>query len=184
MEDNKIIDLYFARSEDAISETDAKYGASCRRLSENIVGDSRDASECVNDTYLAAWNAIPPSRPDPFSSYLFKITRNLSLKKYRYNTAEKRNAHYDSSLSELEECLGEESAEDGAESNLTASVIDRFLGTLSRENRVIFVRRYWFADSCTEIGSRVGMSEKTVSMRLVRLRKKLRAHLSKEGINV
>ncbi len=185
MDDQRIIELYFARAESAIAETDRKYGPSCRRLAERITGNRLDAEECVNDTYLAAWNAIPPARPDPLSAFLLKITRNLSFKRYHYNSAEKRNSYYDSSFEELADCLGEEEPmAPASEDRLTVALIEAFLDGLTPENRVIFLRRYWFADSYAEISARVGLPEKSISMRLVRMRQSLREYLRKEGILV
>ncbi len=185
MDDQRIIELYFARSETAIAETDRKYGAACRRLSENILASPQDAEECVSDAYLATWNAIPPARPHPLSTFLFKITRNLSLKRYRDRTAARRNNRYDVSLDELGDCLGSpDTPESEWESTLTAAAIEHFLDTLSQENRVIFLRRYWFSDSYAEISVRVGLSEKSISMRLTRMREALRKFLEKEGILV
>ncbi len=183
MEDERIIELYNARNEQAIAETDRKYGASCRRLSENITRDPQDAEECVNDTYLAAWNTIPPTHPNPLSAFLFRITRNLSLKRYRHNIADRRDSRANIPLEELSECLGE--ADDLAgESATLARIIEAFLDELSQENRVIFLRRYWFSDSYAAISERVGLSEKVISMRLLRMREKLRTHLGKEGFPV
>ncbi len=181
MDDEHIIELYYARSEQAISETDRKYGASCRRLSENITRDPRDAEECVNDTYLAAWNAIPPAHPAPLSAFLFRITRNLSLNRYRHKTAARRDSRSDIPFEELSECLG---TTDGLpnETGIVTHAIERFLDGLTEENRVIFLRRYFFSDSYAAIAARVGRSEKVVSMRLSRMREGLREHLGKEGI--
>ncbi len=181
MEDQRIIELYFARLESAIAETDKKYGSACRRLSENILSNPQDAEECVSDTYLAAWNTIPPTRPDPLSAYLYRITRNLSLKRYRDKTAACRNSHYDISLEELSETLGTDDTSE-EESTRLREALERFLDSLSRENRVIFLRRYWFSDSYADIAARVGRSEKVISMRLVRMREGLRTYLTKEGI--
>ncbi len=183
MEDERIIELYFDRSETAIVETDRKYGPTCRRISENITRDPRDAEECVNDTYLAAWNAMPPTRPDPLSAFLYKITRNLSLKCYRHKTAARRDARGDVPLEELSECLGQ-TDDLAVESDRLARIIEDFLDGLSQENRVIFLRRYWFSDSYTAISERVGLSEKVISMRLLRMRERLRNRLGKEGITV
>ncbi len=183
MEDERIIALYNARNEAAIAETDAKYGASCRRISENITHDPRDAEECVNDTYLAAWNAIPPAHPHPLSTFLFRITRNLSLKCYRRKTAEKRDNRSDIPLEELSDCLGETDYLPDDPERLTR-IIEAFLDGLTPENRVIFLRRYWFSDSYAAISERVGLSEKVISMRLLRMRERLRTHLGKEGIFV
>ncbi len=183
MKDERIIELYHARDEAAIRETDRKYGPTCRRISENITHDARDAEECVNDTYLAAWNAMPPSHPNPLSAFLFRITRNLSLKRYRYNTAARRDSRGDIPLEELSECLGQ--ADDlSVEPAALTRIIEAFLDALTQENRVIFLRRYWFSDSYAAISARVGLSEKVISMRLLRMREKLREHLGKEGITV
>ncbi len=185
MDDQRIIELYLARSETAIVETDRKYGAACRRLAERILANPQDAEECVNDTYLATWNAIPPAHPHPLSTFLFRITRNLSLKRYRDRTAARRDSRFDVSLDELGDCLrSPDTLESERESTLTAAAIERFLDTLSRENRVIFLRRYWFSDSYIEISKRVGLSEKSISMRLTRMRGTLKKFLEKEGIRV
>ncbi len=183
MDDAYIISLYFARDQQAIAETDRKYGAICRRLSLSITGDSRDAEECVNDTYLAAWEAIPPAHPHPLVAFLLKITRNLSLKRYHYNTADRRNSHFDVALSELEGALADEDRLEAAEdSRQITRALEAFLDGLSRENRVIFLRRYWFSDSIGEIADRVGLSQKVISARLARMRENLRKRLQKEGI--
>ncbi len=185
MEDNRIIELFFARSEQAIDELDRKYGKLCRQLSYNILKDQRDAEECVNDAYLGVWNAIPPARPDPLRAYVCKVVRNLSLKLYDRKRAVKRNSEYDVALQELEACLA---APEPAEAELNAKelsrMIESFLDALSEENRVIFLRRYWFADPYAEIAERVGVSEHNVSMRLVRLRKQLRKYLAEREVYV
>ncbi len=181
--DEEIIELYFARSENAIAETDRKYGEKCLKISVNIVGDVRDGEECVNDTYLAVWDAIPPSRPDPFSVFLYRITRNISLKRYAYNTALKRNSHYDAAFDELADVMTSDiRTDDEIEAKLTSELIERFLDGLSRENRVIFLRRYWFSDSYADISVRVGLQEKVISMRLSRMRTQLRKYLENRGI--
>ena len=139
MEDEKIIELFFARSEQAISEMDAKYGALCRRLSHSVVGSVQDAEECVNDAYLGVWNAVPPARPEPLAAYLCRVVRNLSLKLLSKKGAAKRGGEYAAALSELEGCLTDGgTAEDALEARELARLIGSFLDTLSRENRVIF----------------------------------------------
>ncbi len=180
MDDARIIELYFERNDTAIAETDRKYGRACLALSENITGNRLDAEECVNDTYLGLWNAIPPARPDPFSSFVFRITRNLSIARYHANRAAKRDRQYELSLSELEECIG-----DGGlceDDRAITRAVEHFLESESSQNRVIFMRRYWFSDSYTDISTRTGLSEKVISMRLVRMRERLRKALAKEGI--
>ena len=183
MEDEKIIDLFYDRSERAITELDAKYGKFCRKLSHNILNDIRDTEECLNDAYLALWNRIPPERPTPLLTYLCKIVRNLSLKLYHSKTAAKRKSTYDIAIDELEDCL---SASDTVESETEAReltrLIESYLDTLSQENRVIFIRRYWFSDAYSDIAEQTGLTEKTVSVRLTRLRKQLKQFLKEKGV--
>ena len=185
MGDEEIIGLFFARSEQAIGETDRKYGAGLRAFSLRILGDRRDMEECVNDTYLGVWNAIPPARPNPFPAFLYRIARNLSLKRYHRNRAARRNSTYTVALEELDHCLaGPETAEGEVEARELADLIQDFLDTLEPENRGIFLRRYWFADSHRDISVRTGLSEKAVSVRLTRLRQKLRTYLQERGVLV
>ena len=185
LDDKSIIELFFGRSEKALEELDSKYGKLCRKLSHNILNNRQDAEECVNDAYLSVWNAIPPARPDPLRAYLCKVVRNLSLKSYYKKSAEKRNSVYDVAIQELEDCL---SAPDTVEAELETRelkrMIENFLNTLSEENCVIFLRRYWFSDPYAEIAERVGISEKSVSMRLVRIRNQLKQYLVKRGVYV
>ena len=183
--EEEIIRLYVARSEAAISATEERYGSGCTRIARNILGDLRDAEECVNDTWLAAWNTIPPQEPHPLRAYLYRIVRNLSLGRYHYNRAEKRNSLYDVALDELEGCLA---APDGVEDGLTVegltAALNRFLEKQSRENRVLFVRRYWYGDPVQELAARLGMRPNSVTARLARLREKLRKELREEGFTV
>lgn len=185
MDDEKIIELFFARSEQGISELAAKYGVLCKNFSCNIVGNNEDAEECVNDAYLGVWNAVPPHKPNPLKAFLLKILRNISVNKYYANTAKKRNVAYAESLDELEGvlCSGE-SVEESLEKYELAKAIEGFLATLSRENRVIFMRRYWFAESCEVISGRVGLSENAIAVRLARLREKMKKYLNERGISV
>lgn len=185
MDDGKIIELFFARSEDAIARLDEKYGAKCRKLSRNILTDSRDVEECVNDSYLGVWNAVPPAKPNPLAAFLYRIVRNLSLKRHRDNTAAKRNSSYTDALDELGEIFsGSETVEDEAERRELARMIEEFLDTLPRENRVIFLRRYWYADSYADIAKRVGISVNNVSVRLTRMRNLLREFLHERGVEL
>ena len=184
MEDNKIISLFFARSEQAIHELDLKYGRLCHKLSYNILNNILDAEECVNDAYLGVWNAIPPHKPNILSAFLCRIVRNLSITRYRSNTAIKRNSTYDVALSELENCLSSQSVEEVLDAKDLTRLIQNFLDTLSAENRVIFVRRYWFSDTHQQISEKVGISQKNVSVRLTRIRKQLREYLQQEGVQL
>ena len=182
MEDEKILDLYFARDEQAIAETQRRYGGLCAYISGNILRNESDAEECVNDVWLALWNKIPPERPRPFISYIAKVARNITLKRYAYNTAEKRNSYYDASLDEMEETLA---SAGGPESEIEASelteAINAFLDGQTPENRYVFVSRFWFSDSYETIAERPGLTVKNVSVKLVRLRKALREYLEARG---
>lgn len=185
MTDERIIELFFARSERGIEELDTKYGATCHRIAQNILGNKEDAEECVNDAYLGVWNSIPPKKPSLLSAFLFKILRNLSITRYHANTAQKRNSFYDIALDELEETIStEESIEKECSQKELTTTIEGFLDTLTRENRVIFVCRYWFSESYTEIAKRTGLTEKNISVRLTRIREKMKEYLSERGILV
>lgn len=185
MEDKQIIQLFIERSEQAISELSNKYEKVFLKITQNILNNVPDAEECVNDTYLAAWNTIPPQNPNPLLTYICRIVRNLSIKKYHANTAEKRNSFYDVALDELEDCISiSETVEDKYMAEELADAINRFLGTLSKENRVMFVRRYWFSDSISEIAVLTKTSKHNVSVRISRTRSSLRKYLEKEGIRI
>ena len=185
MDDEKIIELFFNRSEQAIEEVDKKYGKTCHNISYNILHNKLDAEECVNDAYLGAWNAIPPARPNPLLTYLCKIVRNLSLKRYEFNTAIKRNSTYDVAMEELESCLSSpETVESEIALKELTHIIENFLDSLSTENRVIFLRRYWFSDTYSDIAARVGMTEKNVYVLLTRIRENLRNYLKEREVLV
>ena len=185
MEDEKIIELFFDRSEQAIKEVDSKYGRTCHNISFNILHNELDAEECVNDAYMGAWNAIPPARPNPLLTFLCKIVRNISLKRYELNTAIKRNSTYDIAMDELESCLASpDTVEHEIDGKELTHIIENFLDTLSAENRVIFMRRYWFSDTYSDIAQRVGLTEKNVSVRLTRTRKQMREYLLERGVLV
>ena len=186
MEDAKIIDLYFARSEEAISETDKKYGAYCRKISNNILADVRDVEESVSDAYMHAWESIPPERPKIFSAWLARVVRNISINKLNHNTAEKRGGGQTGAvLSELEECLPSPCGIDTAiESALITSAVEKFLRSLTPEKRVMFVRRYWYLDPLKDIAAGAGISEKYAASLLFRMRRSLKEFLEKEGITI
>ena len=180
--DEKIVELFFARSEQAIQALDQKYGKVCQKLSYNIVNNRQDAEECVNDAYLGAWNAIPPAKPDPLQAYICKIVRNISLKLYYRKEAAKRSSIYEISMQELaDDWPAPNTVEVEMEARELAEIMESFLETLTVENRVIFMRRYAYMDTYSDIGARVGLSEKNVSVRLTRIRRKMRQYLIERG---
>ena len=182
LEDSKIISLFFERSEQAIRELDSKYGSAVKKTAANILNDRLDTEECVNDTYLRTWNTIPPHAPNPLVSYVCKIARNLAVNRYHANRAQKRGGNYDLVLDEMLECIPSgvdiETEYDAKE---LSAAINRFLSALKQEDRVLFVRRYWYADSITDLASETHSSPGRISVRLFRLREKLRKTLGKEG---
>ena len=182
MEDSGIIDLFFERSEKAIALLSEKYGRLCQKIACNILNDRLDAEECVNDAYLAVWNTVPPMRPESLPGYLCRIVRNLALKRYHGNTAKKRNSVYDVALDEIADCIpSDASVEEEAAAAEITRMIDAFLGTLCESDRIMFVRRYWRGDSVGDIASAFKKSRHYVSVRLSRVRKSLRQHLTGEG---
>ena len=185
MTDEQIIELFFERSEQAINELDNKYGKVLHNLSHNILNDRWDAEECVNDSYLGVWNVIPPVRPNPLLTFVCKIVRNISIKKYHAKTAIKRNSAYDVAMSEVANyILSSDDVEAEIEAKELAHIIEKFLDTLTVENRVIFMRRYWFSDTYKDIADKVGITEKMVSMRLTRIRKRMRKYLMEREVLV
>lgn len=185
MDDGKIIELFFERSEQAITRLSEKYGSTCQRIAVNILKDEFDAEECVNDAYLGAWNTIPPQKPNPLLSYICRIVRNLAIKRYHRNRAVKRNSHYDTSLDELENCIpAQNRVEDEVNAIELAGIIDDFLDGLDKINRVMFVRRYWFSDSVSDIAALFKMSAHAVTARLSRTRERLRRYLEERGVTV
>jgi RNA polymerase sigma-70 factor (ECF subfamily) len=183
MDDDKIVELFWARAERAVTETAKKYSGYCFHISYRILQNSEDAEECVNDTYLHAWNAMPPHRPQRLATFLGKITRNLSLQKYTKNHAQKRGAgQVELALSELEECIpANTSLEQIVEERLLAESLDAFLRGLRKETRMVFVARYWYLYSIQEISKHYDMSESKVKSMLHRTRKKLKVYLEREG---
>lgn len=185
IEDEKIIEMFFERSEQGIRELDIKYGTVCHNLSYHIVGSRQNAEECVNDAYLGVWNTIPPARPNPLLSYVLKIVRNISIKIYWRKEAAKRSGHYKIALEEIEGYITDQkTVEDEIEARELARIIGEFLDTLTLENRVIFMRRYWFADSYRDIAEFMGLSEKNISVRLTRIREKMKQYLIEREVFV
>ena len=184
MDDNSIIELYFARDEQAISETKNKYGKYCLKIAYNVLGNSEDAEECENDTYLGVWNAIPPSRPQIFSAFIGRIARNISLKMLRAKTADKRrSSEAVISLDELGECIPDgQGFADSLEEGELAEIINSFLGSLNATERRVFVCRYWYCDSITDICKQFGFGQSKVKMMLLRTREKLSAYLNERGV--
>lgn len=184
MEDSKIIELFFARNEDAIKHTDDTYGRRLYHLADNIVHNGQDAEESVSDTYLKAWETIPPHRPKYFFAYIAKICRHFALDKLDWKNAAKRNAEVVSLTQEMELCIPDTERDRELAGKELGMILDAFLRTLTPENRVVFLRRYWYVDTIEEIAVRYGISESAVQMRLNRTRAKLCTYLEKEGIRV
>ncbi len=184
MEDREILALFFARSERALNETQAKYARYCRTVAGNILPDSRDAEEAVNDALLAAWRSIPPQEPQSLRTYLAKLTRRAALKRWRARDAQKRGGgQTEAALEELAGVLpGGTDPVQTAEAGLLAESLDRFLAALPETERQVFLRRYWFMDPIAAICARCGFSQSKVKSMLARTRARLRRHLEKEGL--
>ena len=180
MEDRDIIALLWQRSGDAIQALAEKFGHRLQRLAQNILPNPWDVEECINETYLALWNSIPPQRPEPLAPYALRVCKNIAVSRLRASLATKR-CGYEIALDELSETVGIQTLEQTICARELGRAIDRFLSTLSTENRVIFLRRYWYGDSIAQIAQLVSLSENTVSVRLSRSRAKLREYLKKEG---
>lgn len=184
MEDSQIIDLYWARDEQAIQETDISYGRKLQTLAVRILQCNQDAEESVSDTYMKAWNTIPPQRPNYLFAYLAKICRHFALGKLDWNNAAKRKADIISLTDEMQLCIPDRSREADLEGEEIGRALNRFLEGLTQESRIIFLRRYWFADSIEEIAARYGITQSKVKTRLHRTRVKLHSFLESEGIYV
>lgn len=186
MDDEQIINLYFDRNETAISETDKKYGAYCMKIAMNILENAHDSEECINDVWLRTWNSIPPNRPQSLNAYVGKITRNLSINRYKMKYAEKRaEGEFAVSLDELDECVsGGEMMDDNEQAKLIGRSISDFLHTQKELARKIFVCRYFYCDSIAEIAKRFDISESHVKSTLHRTRSKLKTHLEREGVTI
>lgn len=187
MDDKTIIELYWSRNEQAIAETDTKYGSFLQRLALNILSLLQDAEECVNDTYHAAWNKMPPEEPLSLRAFLGRIVRNLSISRFRSNHAENRYNGMELMLSELEECIpAKESVEEIVEKKLEieqlTAVMEDWLKSLSQEDSALFLRRYWYGEAIKDLAKDWGTTPNLLAQRMLRLRKKLKAHLEAKGI--
>ena len=184
MEDEAIVKLYWQRSEEAILQTDRKYGRYCRSIAFHILENEDDTDECLNDTYLKIWNLIPPKRPTLLSALLGKITRNLALDRRKYNQAEKRGGgQVPLVLEELAKCVpGGNSVEEILENKELTAILNRFLSVLPRRTREIFMLRYWYLCPVRQIAEKLGIGESNVKMTLLRSRRQLKALLEKEGV--
>ena len=181
MEDDKIVDLYFARNENAIRETAAKYGRYCHTVAERILGSDTEAEECVNDPYYRAWRAMPPKRPSVLSAFLGAITRHLALDAIDRRQAQKRQS-VSLALDELAECIPDQAQSNPADALALKAALDGFLSTLSQKSRVIFLQRYFYFCTVKEIADSLGTTQSAVKITLHRTREKLKAHLEKEEI--
>lgn len=185
MDDSGIIRLFFLRDQSAIAAVQERYGALVRRIAGNLLPRSEDAEECESDTYWGLWNAIPPEKPDPLAAFIARVARNTALNRRRRDGAEKRRGdRFSLSMEELSDILPSDSLEEQLSARELGCVIDRFLAGESRENRRLFLRRYWFGESVAALAAEVGMGENAVSARLSRMRKRLRVHLEEEGFPI
>ncbi|MBQ6945143.1 MAG: sigma-70 family RNA polymerase sigma factor [Ruminococcus sp.] len=184
MEDQQIIDLYFDRNEQAITETNVKYGKLCHSIAYNILSNREDSEECVNDTYIGVWNAIPPTRPDNLMAFVCRIARNLSLKRLEYLKREKRSADVILSLDELSAVLPDERYAPDVSDEDVGRLISQFLRTQKEDVRNVFIRKYYFFDSVKEIAERYSFTESKVKNMLFYTRNKLKDYLIKEGVEI
>lgn len=184
MDDKKIIELYFARSQEALREVGEKYGPYCRAIAWNILGSDQDAEECVNDTWLRSWEVIPPQRPGHLSVFLGKITRNLALNRWAAHRAKKRGGgEVPLVLAELEECVpGGREPEEALDEKVLADAVAAYLRTQPMLRRMVFIRRYWYCNTVPVIARQLSMAEGTVKSTLHRMRRELKDYLEKEGI--
>ena len=182
MHDKEIISLYFDRDEKAIEYTEEKYRAYCYSVADKVLNNAQDDEECLNDVWLAAWNSIPPNNPPSLATYLGRITRNISVRRLRFINRKKRGKELTIYIEELNEAIPTASTvEDIVDNQVLCSLLERFLRSQNKQNRNIFICRYYYLDSIGDVADRFGMTENQVKLRLFRLRKKLREHLEKEG---
>jgi len=183
MEDSKIIDLYWDRDENAIAQTAIKYGNYCHTIAFNVLSIHEDAEECVNDTYVQAWNTIPPQRPTMLKAWLGKVVRNMALNLWDKNHAQKRYQGIDVALDELEECVpASQTVESALEDKELGQVISKWLRTLPEDDRNLFVRRYWSGDSVNDLAEEWGVTPNKLAQKMFRLRNSLKAALEKEEV--
>jgi len=184
MEDGRIVALFFARDETALREADAAYGARLRALARRITGSAEDAEECVSDTYLRAWESVPPQRPRRLFAYLAAICRNAALDRVERAQAHKRSAELVALTEELAACVPDRRQEQTVSEETLTRLLETFLRAETADSRPIFLRRYWFGESVAGIAAALGMSENAVKLRLLRSRERLKRHLEKEGIEL
>ena len=182
MEDSEIVELYWRRDESAVSETEEKYGALCRSVAQNILKSAQDAEECVNDALHQAWTAIPPQRPDRLGAWLGKVTRNLALNAWKRDRTRKRQGGMTALLDELAECVpGPVTVERELERKELAAAIDSWLRGRSKEDRTLFLRRYWYGQRVEQVAAQAGCSPNRLAQKMYRLRRSLKQTLEKEG---
>ena len=185
MEDKQIIKLYFQRNEAAIVETSTKYGAFCHKIAMNILSIREDAEECVNDTYHSVWNQIPPTNPDSFRAFLGRITRNLSISRFRALHAQKRYSGMELMLSELVECIpSQNTIERTIESKELSEYINEWLTALAEQDAMLFIRRYWYGDSVQDLAKKTDTTAAKMAQTMLRLRKSLKAYLEQKGVTL
>ncbi|MBO4848338.1 MAG: sigma-70 family RNA polymerase sigma factor [Clostridia bacterium] len=185
MDDSVITGLFLERSEGAVAALAEKYGGACRRLAFNITGSYEDAEEVVSDAYLAVWNSVPPERPEKLGAFVLRIVRNIAVSRSRANLADKRGRAVTAVYDELRDCVpSARSVEGELEAAQLMEELTRFIRGLRRDDRMLFVRRYWYLDPTSELAKEAGLSEAAVRARLSRMRKKLRKHLGSKGVEV
>ena len=186
LKDSEIVDLYWKRSQDAIAQSDLRYGRYCHSIAYRILYSQEDSEECVNDTWMQAWKVIPPQRPVLLKAFLGKITRNLALNRYEASHAQFRGGGQTAAcLDELDECIPDNRREEDIADRMTLTdCLNTFLGELGEEERIIFLRRYWYECSVKEIAQGMNLGESKVKMTLMRTRNKLREYLEKEGVQI
>ena len=183
--DKEIIELFFARNEQAIEETQKKYGAYCLKIAQNILDNREDAEECLSDALHSLWNRIPPVRPDSLKAFLGKIIRDAALSRYRAEHAQKRFAGFDAMLDELDECVPSHfDVFKTAEIHALTDAVNAWVKSLSKEERVLFVKRYYFGESVKDLSEEFGYTANQTAQKMMKLRNKLRKHLEKEGITI
>lgn len=185
MDDRTIITLYHNRDETAIAETQVKYGTFCTRIATNILTLPEDAEECVNDTYYAAWNRMPPEVPNSLPAFLGRITRNISISKFRANRAKKRYDGMELLLSELEDCIPSPGKiEDALDAKELTGYITDWLATLSEDNSALFLQRYWFGESLQDLAGKISCSPGKMAQQMLKLRRSLKKFLEQKGVSI
>jgi len=185
MQAEQIIELYWNKDERAITESDRHYGAYCRHIAMNILNSREDAEECVNDTWYRTWESIPPQRPNSLAAFFGRIVRNLSISRYRSSHAQKRFDGITTLLSELDECIpARSSVAQEVEGRLLSEILDCWLASLPKDDRILFMRRYWFGEQVNALAKERNVTQNQMAQRMLRLRKSLRSVLEQEGIEL